>query len=251
MAKASFVRETALERLRQNITPNAKRYSADAPWLSDYFGGEAWYLQSSIEMPEAVALKSPASKTELFDLDNTKTLYTAVRNLSPIQASDERLWVYLSHVTYWDYMRKRWGVEQYVNKPRFEEIVEERYFFMPDRPRALIRNGIARLWWYGYTTYDDEREDPFELTAVLLKNLDVAQSVLERAFSRNRTLTHAMLSVLLERERAGTPFYERESVRDLAKYLVQVGGVTILDALSFAEIRDVVHQKVVQLSAEA
>lgn len=251
MAKASFVREASLERLRQNITPNAKRYSANEPWLSEYFGGEAWYLQSSIDMAEGVILKPPASKPELLDLDNTKTLYTALRHLSPIQAADERLWVYLSHMTYWDYMRKRWGVEQYAGKPRFAEIVEERYFFMPDRPRALIRNGIARLWWYGYTTHDEDRDDPFELTAVLLKNLDVAQSVLERAFSRNRTLTRALLSVLLEREKAGTPFYERERVRNLAKYLVQVGGVTILDALSLSEIHDVVKRKVDQLSAVA
>ncbi len=248
MAKASFLREAALERLRQNIAPNAKRYAADKPWLSDYFGADAWYLQSSIDMPEALALKPPASKSELFDLDNTKMLYTALRHLNPIQAADERLWAYLSHITCWDYMRKRWAVEQYVGKPRFAEIVQERYFFMPDRPRALIRNGIARLWWYGYTTYDDERGDPFELTAVLLKKEDVTQSVLERAFSRNRTLTRAILSVLLEREKAGTPFYERERIRDLAKYLVQVGGVTILDALPLAEIRDVVNRKVDQLS---
>jgi hypothetical protein len=249
MAKASFMREAALERLRQNITPNATRYSAGEPWLSDYFGAETWYMQSSIDLPEAASLQPPSGKpADLLDLENTKTVYGALHHLSPIQAADERLWVYLSHVTYWDYMRKRWGVEQYAGKPRFAEIVQERYFFMPDRPRALIRNGIARLWWYGYTTYDDERGDPFELTAVLLKNLDVAQSVLERAFSRSRTLTRAMLSVLLEREKAGTPFYDREKVRNLAKYLVQVGGVTILDTLSFAEIHDVVSRKVEQLS---
>jgi hypothetical protein len=250
MAKVSFIREAALERLRQNITPNAQRYSADEPWLNEYFGGETWYLQSSVDLPEGTSLQPPAGKpADLLDLENTKTIYMALRHLSPIQAADERLWVYLSHVTYWDYMRKRWGVEQYAGKPRFAEIVGERYFFTSsDRPRALIRNGLARLWWYGYTTYDEKRSDPFELTAVLLKNLDVAQSILERAFSRNLMLTRAMLSVLLEREKAGAPFYEREKVRNLAKYLVQVGGVTILDTLSSAEIQDVVSRKVDQLS---
>ncbi len=251
MAKALFIREAALERLRQNIVPNAKRYTTDEPWLSDYFGADPWHLQSSIDMLDATVLKHPSSKTDLLDLENTRALYTALRHLTPIQAADERLWAYLSHVMHWEYMRKRWPVEQYAGKPRFAEIVQERYFFMPDRPRALIRNGIARLWWYGYTTYDDQRDDPFELTAVLLKSLDVAQSILERAFSRNRTVTRAMLSVLLERERAGKPFYERERIRELAKYLVQLGGVTIIDALSLSEIRDVVSRKVAQLSPAA
>ena len=251
MSKILFLRETQLERLRENISPNSQRYLGDQPWLGSYFGADAWHLQSSIDAADATELQAPASKTELFDLENTRILYGALRHLTPIQAADERLWAFLSHVTHWDYMRKRWGVEQYVDKPRFSEIVQERYFFMPDRPRALIRNGIARLWWYGFTTYDEKREDPFELTSVLLKNLDVTQSILERAFSRNPTVTRALLSVLLQREKGGSPFYDREGVRDLAKYLVQVGGVTIIDALSFAEIHDLVNRKVDELSAAA
>jgi len=129
MAKALYLQEAQLERLRQNILPNAKRYAEDKPWLGDYFGGAAWYVQSNIiDMPENVQLKPPASKTELFDLENTKTLYTALSHLTPMQAADERLWVYLSHVTHWDYMRKRWGVEQYSDNPRFSQVMQERYF---------------------------------------------------------------------------------------------------------------------------
>lgn len=251
MTKALFIREAQLERLRQNVKPNAARYSEKQSWLADYFGAESWCLQSSIDLPDSLVLKVPTSKTELFDLENTKRLYRALRHLTPIQASDERLWAYLCHVTYWDYMRQRWPAEQYAGKARFAENVLERYFFMSDRPRALIRNGIARLWWYGFTTYDEERDDPFELTAVLLKNLDVTQSILERAFSRNRTVTRVVLSALLQREKDGNPFYHRDNVRDLAKYLVQVGGVTIIDALSSDEIRALVNSRIQELTAVA
>jgi hypothetical protein len=240
-----------LERLRQNIKPNASRYSEEKPWLGQYFGADSWSLQSSIDLPDDVELNPPASKTELFDLENTKRLYTALRHLTPIQAADERLWAYLTHVTFWNYMRQRWPAEQYAGKQRFAENVQERYFFMSDRPRALIRNGIARLWWYGYTTFDEERDDPFELTAVLLKSLDVTQSILERAFSRNRTVTKVVLSALLRREKEGTPFYDRDSVRELAKYLVQVGGVTIIDALSPVEIGNLVNARIDELTAAA
>jgi hypothetical protein len=44
------------------------------------------------------------------------------------------------------------------------------------------------------------------------------------------------------------PFYERDNVRELAKYLVQLGGVTIIDALAFSDIADLVNQKVQELS---
>jgi len=254
MAKALFLRDSQLERLRKNIASNAERYRSDKPWLTDYFGNDDFCLQSKVDIPDNIELMLPSetSKSELSDLDNTKAIYSALKHLTPLQAADERLWAYLTHVTFWDYMRKRWRVEQYEAKPeKLPENVQSRYLFMSDRPRALVRNGLARLWWYGFTSYDEHRSDPFELTAVLLKNLDVTQTILERAFSRNRTVTHAFLSALLERERAGAPFYERDAVRELAKHLTHVGGVTIIDALTFDQIRDLVRRKVDALAPAA
>lgn len=246
--KANFLREQQLDRLRKNIVPNGKRYLGKDAWLSEYFQGEEWYLQSTIEIPDSLVLQAPTSKSDLLDLENTKALYTALKHLTPVQASDERLWAYLTHVTFWPYMTARWPAAQYEGKSRFGENIQERYFFMSDRPRALVRNGLARLWWYGHSTYDATRSDPFELTAVLLKNLDVAQTILERAFSRNLIVAHAILSLLLQREKSGKPFYERENVRDLAKFIVQIGGVTIVDALDAAEIAQIAETKIDEIA---
>jgi hypothetical protein len=80
MAKALFLREAQLERLRVNIASNAAKYSSDKPWLAEYFGSDQWGLPSSIDLPDGIALLPPASKTELFDLENTRTLYTALRH---------------------------------------------------------------------------------------------------------------------------------------------------------------------------
>ncbi|MBI3208721.1 MAG: hypothetical protein HYZ37_07450 [Candidatus Solibacter usitatus] len=120
---------------------------------------------------------------------------------------------------------------------------------MSDRSRALLRNGMARLWWYGFCSYDENRSDPFELTGPLLKKLDVTQNLLENAFGRNNQITHAVLGVLLDREKDGNPFYVREKVRELAHYIVQIGGVTILDALDGSELRELVVGKIEQLIA--
>lgn len=248
MAKGRLLRTADLERLRVNIKTNAAKYSSAKSWIGEYIGGNEWSLPASVEIPEGLTLHEPTDESSLLDLENTRVLYTALHHLTPTQAADERFWTYLTHVTFWPYMRARWGVEKYRDNPRFAEVVQERYFFMPDRPRAVIRNGIARLWWYGYTTFDPARADPFELTGVLLKNLDVAQSVLERAFSRNRPVAHAVLSVLRRLEEQGTPFYERLKVRELAKFLVQLGGVTIIDALGGPAIEAIVLAKAGELA---
>ena len=52
MAKAFFLRDAQLKRLRQNISPNVKRYALDKPWLADYFGSDQWHLPSNIDLLE-------------------------------------------------------------------------------------------------------------------------------------------------------------------------------------------------------
>ncbi len=248
--KLTFLSYAGYDRLLSNITSNHHRYVEDSHWLPAYFASSGWSVQSITVTAEPFKLVLPDSKADFSenDLLNTKLVFSALQHLTPLQASDPRLWAYLSHASQWSYMRKRWPVEQYLGKPRFREIVQERYLFMPDRSRALIRNGIARLWWYGYCSFDETRKDPYELTSVLLKNLDVTQSILERAFSRNTEVTRALLSVLLEREQNGKAFYVRDKVRDLAKYIVQIGGVTIVDALDAVDLRSLVESKIEELA---
>jgi hypothetical protein len=248
MANALIIRQAQLTRLYENIENNSGRYVHEKPWLAEYFDRDEWALPSTIDIAAEITLVDPISKTDQQDLANVRSLYTALHHISPVQAIDDRFWAYLTHVTFWTYMRKRWPAEQYSASRRYKENMQERYLFMPDRSRALLRNGIARLWWIGYSSFDSERSDPFELTAVLLKNLDVTQSITERAFSRNPIVTRGILTALSELELAGRPFYVREKIRDLVKYLVQIGGVTIIDALSATEIRELVLRKIDQLA---
>jgi hypothetical protein len=249
MSRLSFLKQSSLDRLQANISANQHRYTENAPWLNSYFSGSAWLQESNVIEAPPFQLRLPISKTELCDLENTRVVYSALRHLTPLQASDARLWAYMTHVAHWEYMRMRWPIEQYLGKEKLRENIQERYFFMPNRSRALIRNGLARLWWYGHCSYDDSREDPFELTTALLKNLDVTQSILERAFSLNTNVTKTMLGVLLDREKDGKAFYVRGQVRDLAKYMVQIGGVTIIDALDGPDLRTLVSDKIDQIAA--
>ncbi len=246
MTKLKFLKLASLDRLRSNIVANQKRYMQDESFLNNYFGGTNWYVESTIVIPDQIDLQIPTLKSELLDLENTRIIYSALKHLTPLQASDHRLWAYFSHVSHWEYMRKRWPVEQYIGKERFREVMNERYFYLSDRSRALLRNGMARLWWYGYCTYDESRADPFELTAALLKKLDVAQNFAENAFGRNVEVIKTLLEVVLEHQ-----FYERDPVRDLARYINSIGGVTIIDAIPRDDLREMFTAKIEQLSVAA
>ncbi len=238
-----YVREAYLDQLRSNIRGNLPLYEREEPWLSDFFGHDSWFLQSPITCGD-IKLIEPKDARVHYDLENTKILYSALKHLKIPQAVDERLWAYLTHVTFWKYMRRRWPVEKIEKKDNPANFVRDRYFFLQgNRDRALVRNGIARLWWYGYVSYDEERSDPFELTGVLLRKLDIALQLLERRFSRNRIITTAILSVLHQREIDGKPFPSREKFRDLMRHINRLGGVTILDALDKDDIQRIVASR--------
>ncbi|QOT08464.1 hypothetical protein JNUCC32_20150 [Paenibacillus sp. JNUCC32] len=242
----NYISESSLDELKVNILSNIERYTSDEVWIYKFFEGTTWNFPSTIRI-ENIDLHMPQSSTLHFDFENTKKIYTSLKGLSVIQATDERLWTYLTHNTFWNYMRKRWPVESYLEKEKPVEAIKERYFFMANRDRALIRNGIARLWWYGYVSYDENREDPFELTKVLLSKLDIAQSLLERSFSRNPDITKAVLSVLKQKE-LETSFIDRENFRSLMMYINQLGGVTILDTLDREDLEELVREKIEALS---
>lgn len=238
----NYISESSLEELKVNIFSNLEKYKSKEAWIGKYFEGFTWNFPSKIRI-ENIDLHMPQSSTIHFDFENTKRVYTSLKGLSIIQATDERLWAYLTHITFWNYMRKRWPVESYIDKNKPDEAVKERYFFMANRDRALIRNGIARLWWYGYVSYDENREDPFELTKVLLSKLDIAQSLLERSFSRNPDITKAVLSVLKQKELESS-FIDRENFRSLMMYINQLGGVTILDTLDREDLEELIRKKI-------
>ena len=239
--KARYVKPNFLDTLKTNITTNISYYSAPTSWLDNGSESADWYLESHLMLPDGINLKDSGGSDD--DYENTKTIYTAMKDLSLAIAIDERFWAYLTHSTYWPYMIKRWPVDKSSAKKK-EQFIREHYFFMTNKARALTRNGISRLWWFGRVSYDEKREDPFELTKVLLATQDVAQTLLERSFSRNDTVTKSILTCLLERQKTnkGNPF-NRENFRTVARTLNAAGGVASLDTLAEEDITQICWDK--------
>lgn len=245
-------RQAFLDQFKSNLQSNLSSYETNEIWVHAYFGDSPWSSDTSLSLPAGFELLSPTSRSNLHDLENTIRLHTALQHLTVAQATDERLWAWLAHVQFWQYMRARWPVERYVREgvlpSKVANNIKERYFFMSNRHRALVRHGIARLWWYGHISYDASREDPYELTALLLSKLDIAQSLLERNVSGNLAVCKAVLHVLEAEEKKGNDFSDRERFRDLVQHLNRLGGVTVLDALEEEEIRSELEARLLQTS---
>ena len=225
--------------LRGNVAANLERYSAGRPWAGKATGGGAVRLASALEPAVPLELEMPDGD-DLKDLEDTKIVHRAFPNLTPLQARDPRLWTRLTHMDCWGYMRKRWDVARLKgDDAKKQRYILEHYFVTQNQSRMLLRNGMARLWWYGHLTHDPARKhNPYELTEVLLSYLDIAKVLLEVNMGRALAIRTGFLDFLRKNQAdlGANSEQRRNRIRALAKYLNLRGGFTLLDCLTATDV---------------
>lgn len=232
--RLNYVKEAAVDELRRALVDTGLKYKQDEAWLDQYFNGRPYLAESRVEVAELPELQCPNKEGELYELENSIALHGALKDLTPSQAADERLWVWLAHGPYWTYMRRRWPAENSKDGSLSRYLLE--HYFLGDA-RTLVRHGLARLWWFGHSTYDASAEDPYTLTRLLLHTTDARQSLTERKFWRNRTVLHGLLTRVSQLREQGFDFYvPRERFRRLCKTFNTFGGTVLLDALEDKDI---------------
>jgi len=211
--------------LRANAIENRPRYTGDPSWLKEVAGAQVFQLESNVTVDPPPELLVGPDRPPSYDAENAKRIHMWLGHLMPTMALDERLWACLSHSLFPEYMAARWPAET-------PGIILRRYLIQDATIAGLTRNGIARLWWAGQLTRDDQRPNPFELTEILFDRQDIEVSLLERQIGRCRNVRVCVLEFLqanrdwLAERRFG------DRIQALIRELNLLGGVAILDALS-------------------
>lgn len=244
--KVYFLKQKALDTLEKDIAENIEKYQGTEQWVESYFISKDmpnYYFDTEIEVPDyQLIIGGPET-----DFQNAKILYEAFsQSINPVQASDLRLWAYLAHIQHWDYMNTRWkidapdeedeeaddaqGEEQgEEKKTRANKILDRigyRYFFKASRGKAFVRQGISRLFWSAYLTYDADNENPYEYTEYFFSKQDIFTSITERSYARNKILVLAVLKELKAHPELG-----RTEIRLFLAKLNQAGAIKVLDFL--------------------
>lgn len=206
--------------------------------INKKFNREDMIKNTPYEIEEfCLDMSQPKGKESFTDVENIQRVYNHMKFLSNSQASDERIWVAYTFSEFLEYMRYRWTA-------RTTDDLQNRYLFGYSVQRSLFRNGIARLWWIGRFTYDQTRQDPYELTRFLCKEQDYIESICGRNIFNNPTVGIATVSALYDAERNGKTI-NREVVRNIGKYVNVLAGTYLIDSLSRQEIYDIVNKKLV------
>lgn len=118
---------------------------------------------ANVYAPEGLAVKLIPSSDG--DYDSAIAVYEAFKNISPLLASNETFWAYITHTIMFDYTQKRWP--NVVNGTASPDYVLDHWFV---GSKGILRNAAAALWWGVFSTIDESRENKYELTRILFKN---------------------------------------------------------------------------------
>ena len=237
--RISYLTDEALAILRGQLPANLECYaSGDLGFFSDILDDiDGIKLYSELDFPDFEL--DMTSDFSISDPYNVRTLYTAMRNLPPSIACDERLWAGLAHGLFWDYVQYR-QKEQIATGE--ERKIATSFFFTNGRKRSLYVNCLSRLWWAGYLTYDESNdEDPFALTDLIAKRAFPSTITLFSSsnMTANRQIGLGVLDSIMKRGQSGEEIKRKHFVGSL-RYLNNMGGITLLDVLSRSEITAIV-----------
>ena len=181
------------------------------------------------------------------DIENSILLYRAFQDLTPHQASDERIWCCLCHTVYRTYVRARWLYK--VPQTNIEKNIASHYFV--NGTRGLRRdNGISRLWWLGYIAHKVDTENPKRVLQVIHRTADTRLNLIDRPsiFSNVRLLRAICRS--MESYWDEDTLFSRKNFRNWIISLNRWGGVLVLDTLSDLNLEELLHEEAMKILIE-
>lgn len=178
------------------------------------------HILAGIIHPEGLEERMLAANTEF---DAAVILYEAYKNISPIIASSDTFWAYLTHIELYHYCKRRWPIEEDVK----EDYIKDHYFI--SMQSRITRNAIAALWWWVYFSKEEESGNEYRLTEILFKNYSF-RALWFLYFLRIKNGLMGVLDFLYENQDFFDTAFEYKG-RYIANYFNRLGATRELSAL--------------------
>lgn len=245
--KLYIMKQSVLENLKANLPTFYGKYYTESSnkWIVDICGEDPFIEFKDVPKFELANLDSDLTPGEI-DLLNCKILYEKLIFLSESQASDERLWAGLTHSTFYDYMRKRWGYG-YGKKPKNVDkevgAIKTRFFYKSSGRSGFYRNTLAKCWWVGHNSYTPQNtKNRFENLDIIGSNdfnSKITEFFYNFTFSSNPSIMLAIIESLRRFNVEGKRLLVRDHIRPAMSYLNAVGGSVVIDCLKQDDICDI------------
>lgn len=245
-----FMKQDALEYMKQNINELYTHYFTDdtCDWISEVYGDEAFSIFK--EVPDFELCEQSDKLPGEIDFENIQKMYLALRNLSESQAADERLWAGMCNKVFYEYLRKRWKYDEndITDAEKDASAILSRFYFSSGARGSYFRNSLAKYWWVGRLTYDENHEKDcfYALKSIGSSDLNskITTIFYNNTFASNPDILRAITNALGMFTEKNVILSEKEVVRPAMQYLNAVGGALLLDALPEKEITKLTVDKI-------
>ena len=228
--------KTNLSSIRQNML---KFNNND--WLKDFFKEQDPFVNSKYTIKNFRLVMNKENPIDT-DCENAKILYENLKHLPDSVLCDERLWVSLGFSKFYDYLMYRWNPCEEGNNTK----LEYRWLFKFSYRRSLFFHGLAKLFWYAKFTYDENLENPYEMTEYIFENPTLIQRITFRNYSSSSDVRLAIIKAVKKFTKDGGNFTVK--IQDqILKYVSFLGGAYILDAFTQKELMEKVYNKLIDL----
>lgn len=247
MVPLNIVTTKYLQQLKDELadTNGLSRYSATQFELSD---------QGLAETRIEISNVAPILHTQPNeDATNAIKVYEYLVNLDASAACDERIWAYMTHSTFRDYMIGRWPLNasdkdllDKSNRIKTFTSVNDHWFY---GQRGVVRNGIARLWWGAHVSIapwerddadffrDIDKSDRYRYTKLLFSKSVIYQQIMERETTRTPRIKTALFEYIYE-----NPDISKHEIGMIAKKIDLAKSYRKLETMDYHELRDVINK---------
>ena len=228
--KARYLKRATLEELRDKVPENVEVYRSGS--FSHFESDHSTFFEGRFDINEAElgAFRMPDSPSQLHEEDNCRTCYEAMGDLTPYEARDERLWVYLTHTRLLEYTRERWPIP--VNDEEAVTFIRT-HFFAKDKRSIERNNSVSRLWWMAFLCRRVPELTMEEALQIFLYRADVRANLVERpTASQSVVVFSAIIKKLHTSYLAEKKLFDRKFFRQLMVRINSIGGIKLLDCMS-------------------
>lgn len=243
----SMYTDAVINELRSNISLNKDKYINNEKFAPDFiedYEQQLFILNFDVDYPVLDITTSKTNETKKqweIDFENAVNLHKnfILKYNIPIEIfSDERFIVYLTHDVYHKYMINRWPVtEKSLNR------IKEKYFLQSGL-QAFTRNMFLRFFWYTVCTYDDNLENPYELTRIAFEYADPVNQIMERKYSRNPKIVKCALRAIANVDKSKGLIAKRTL---FGKAINNIIGIYCLDVLKDDELIKVFEEEIIKI----
>ncbi len=237
--KLMYLSQEAIDDIKLNFKKYKAHFTDNTnEWFMKTFKEKGWIHESKIECKDFTLDYS--ADTNISDRRNIEIIYEAMRNLTPANAMDERLWAGILFGQLFDFVKYRRADDL---KSGDERAILNSFFFMRGTKRSCFMNCLSRLWWTGFLLYDSHNSNHYEAIDLICENAYASTILLfsSNNFVSNKALALGVLDCLEERKAKGEAI-KREHFVQANKYLNCLGGVVLLDTISREEAKKIVSE---------